>query len=48
MRFFGEWGGFIWEYTSIWDYLKCLIGRLIGLIIGIGISIGFFMLFVNY
>ncbi len=48
MRFFESWGGFIWEYDSIGDYLKCVIGRLIGLIIGIILSIGFFMLFANY
>ena len=37
MRFFEQWGGFIWEYDSIGDYLRCLLGRLIGAIIAIGI-----------
>ena len=37
MRFYEEWNGFIWEYNSIWDYVKALIGRLIGGIIGIAI-----------
>lgn len=48
MRFFEYWGGFVWEYNSLGDYLKCLLGRLIGLILGILISIGIFMLFSNY
>lgn len=48
MRFFEYWNGFIWEYDSIWDYLLCLLGRLIGLIIGVLLVIGFFMLFANY
>ena len=48
MRFFEQWGGFIWEYDSIGEYLLCLLGRLFGLIIGIAVSIGFFMLFANY
>lgn len=37
MRFFQQWGGFIWEFNSLGDYFKALIGRLIGLIIGIAI-----------
>ena len=48
MRFFEYWGGFVWEYNSLGDYLKCLLGRLIGLILGILISIGIFMPFSNY
>ena len=30
MRFFENWGGFIWEYNSFGDYIKALLGRLIG------------------
>ena len=37
MRFFENWGGFIWEYNSIGDYLKALLGRLLGAIIAIGL-----------
>ena len=37
MRFFENWGGFIWEYNSFGDYLKALVGRLLGVVIAIGI-----------
>ena len=37
MRFFENWGGFIWEYNSFGDYLKALLGRLLGVVIAIGI-----------
>ena len=48
MRFFEQWGGFIWEYDSLWDYIKCLIGRTIGMIIGIVIMLLFFYLIGKY
>ena len=48
MKFFEYWGGFIWEYDSLWDFIKCLIGRTIGMIIGVIIMIGFFLLFSKY
>ena len=35
MRFFEEWNGFIWEYNSLGEYFRALLGRLIGAIIGI-------------
>ena len=37
MRFFENWGGFIWEYNSFDDYFKALLGRLLGVVIAIGI-----------
>ena len=48
MRFFENWGGFIWEYNSFGDYLKGLFGRLIGAIIGIGIIILILLFFYWY
>ena len=48
MRFFEYWKGFVWEYTSVGDYLKCLVARFLGLVVGILLAIGFFMLFSNY
>jgi len=45
MRFFENWGGFIWEYNSFGDYLKALLGRLLGAIIGIGIIFLIFLFF---
>lgn len=35
MRFYEYWNGFIWEYNSIGEYLKCLLGRLVGAILGV-------------
>ena len=40
MRFYEEWGGFIWEYNSFWEYIQALIGRVLGTIIGLVIVIG--------
>ena len=37
MRFYQEWGGFIWEYNSIGEFLKVLLGRLIGMVLGFGV-----------
>lgn len=37
MRFFKEFNGFLFEFKSLGDYFKFLLGRLVGAIIGIGI-----------
>ena len=42
MRFYEYWNGFIWEYNSIGEYLKCLLGRFVGAILGVMIL--FFLL----
>jgi hypothetical protein len=39
MRFYEEWQGFIWEYNSIGEYVKAVIGRLLGTIIVIGLIV---------
>ena len=45
MRFYEEWNGFIWEYNSFWEYIKCLIGRLVGFILGVLIVFGLLYIF---
>ncbi len=37
MRFFKEFHGFFFEFNSLGDYFKFLLGRLVGAILGIGI-----------
>jgi len=37
MRFFKEFHGFFFEFNSLGDYFKFLLGRLVGAIIGLGI-----------
>ena len=37
MRFFKEFHGFFFEFNSLGDYFKFLLGRLIGAILGIGV-----------
>jgi len=37
MKFFKEFHGFFFEFNSLGDYFKFLLGRLVGAIIGIGI-----------
>ena len=39
MRFFKEFGGFLFEFNSWREYFKFLLGRLIGIVIAIGIII---------
>lgn len=36
MRFFSEQMGFIFEFNSLWDYVKFIIGRILGTIIFFG------------
>lgn len=45
MRFYEEWKGFIWEYDSFGEYLKCLFARFLGFIVGVSILIFIFSLF---
>ncbi len=40
MRFYEEWGGFIWEYNSLWDYIESIIARVLGTVIGFTIVVG--------
>jgi hypothetical protein len=37
MRFFSEQMGFIWEFNSLWEYVKFMFGRLLGIIIFFGL-----------
>jgi len=37
MRFFKEFHGFFFEFNSLGDYFKFLLGRLVGAILGTGI-----------
>lgn len=37
MRFIKEFHGFFFEFNSLGDYFKFLLGRLVGAIIGLGI-----------
>lgn len=39
MRFFKESNGFFFEFNSLGDYFKFLLGRLVGAILGIGLLI---------
>lgn len=40
MRFYEYWEGFIWEYESFGQYIKCLIARFVGSVIGLIIVLG--------
>jgi len=44
MRFFKEFNGFLFEFNSLGEYLRFLVGRVIGAIIGVGILILIFYL----
>ena len=48
MRFFKEYWGFIFEFNSLGEYFKFMLGRLVGAIIGIGILILIGYLFYLY
>ena len=36
MRFFSQQLGFIWEFNSLWEYVKFMFGRLLGYVIFFG------------
>lgn len=40
MRFYQEYGGFIWEFNSLGEYLKAVLARIIGRLLGLAILIG--------
>ena len=46
MRFFKEFNGFLFEFNSLGEYLRFLLGRLLGTIIGIAVLFG--MLYLLY
>lgn len=46
MRFYQEYGGFIWEFNSLGEYLKAVLARIIGTLLGIAILVGGFFLLV--
>ena len=48
MRFFEQWGGFIWEYNSLGEYFQVLLGRLTGTILGIAVLFFLCCLFYYY
>lgn len=40
MRFYKEWGGIIWEFNSIGEFLDMLFWRVVGSIVGIVLILG--------
>jgi hypothetical protein len=42
MRFYQEWGGFLWEFNSFKEFLVTVLFRFIGFVIGVIILIGIF------
>ena len=40
MRFFKEYNGFLFEFNSLSEFLRFLLGRLLGAIVGVAILIG--------
>ena len=37
MRFYEDWGGFIWEYNSFGEFIKCFIARTLSAIVTFGV-----------
>lgn len=42
MRFYQEWGGFLWEFNSFKEFLITVLFRFIGFVLGVIILIGIF------
>lgn len=40
MRFFKKFGGIIWEFNSIGEYIDFLIGRVVGFIVFVALILG--------
>lgn len=47
MRFYQEWGGFIWEFNSFGQFLRVVVARILGAIVGIAILVGLFLLLLS-